>query len=123
MRSAADGFHDGGFGYNYTVQADDYFNDQEGAISQLGNINGGRGVFNIPICVLSGNDAVKDPKALSEVLFGPGASQGPTNPVSVFCHCRETKDKDGKKFVDSMPKNLVDKMVDNCDYNQFGVGW
>lgn len=120
MRSAADGFHDKGFGYNYTVKADDYYDDQESAISQLGNVNGARGVFNIPICDLTGSDEVKDSKALSELLLEAGASQGPTNPVSVFCHCRELKDKNGKKFKDFVPENLVEKMTSNCDFNLWG---
>lgn len=115
MQSAADGFHDYGFGYNFTLSEDIYTEDQSTLVGLFQNIPRSRGFFNIPICDLTGSERVPDISTLQSQLADQNAAVGVCNPRSIFCNCLDRRDQRGQTFEQNVPAELVDHMKTwNC---------
>jgi len=111
MRSAARGFKEHGYNYNFTEDAADF--TQATALTWLTDVPSVPGFFNIPVADLSGS--ISNIDDLNDVLVDKDYHYGNIDGKSAWCYARDQKDANGVTFVSTQDPELV-KIFDenNC---------
>lgn len=117
MQSAADGWQDYGFNFNFSTNADVFSSDQATAQGWLGTITRARGFFNIPICDLTGHEHVGSIDDLNYVLEDAGEQWDTESKKAAYCYCKDITDAQGSTFEENFPQKLVELFDDSQNCN------
>lgn len=120
LRSAGAGFVQDGYGFNFSTTATDYTSDQATALGWLTDLPSAPGFFNVPVVDLTGNERVPDIDKLNDILEDQKHDYGEADPKALYCYVEDFTDKNGVKFSDQLPSDVVQLFERNCEQGYWG---